>query len=174
MCLTLGLKWIKGWAQLGPWTRIPTWRHSMHRGLLTVWQLSTESSVPNGSICRASVLSSHQTHIQESNWHHFLWILWYKWITKKCPVSRGGEWDSTSWWRKQSHNVKNTWVWRYCCVHLWKTQSAAVFISILSLFHHTLQEAKIFSAGLKWYGNGEKKNLPNVLNNCRKKLSFHM
>lgn len=91
------------------------------------------------------------------------------------PKFQERELDSTFWWGKQSHDAKEHVEGRHCCVNFWKIQSAVIFTPILSLFHHIelyFVRGQSFSAGLKWSGNEEKKNLPNVLNAFRKKITL--
>lgn len=107
ICLTLGLEWIKDWAQLAPWTRVPTCGLCMYPGLLTAWQLSTQSTPKWENLQNKCSFKSSDSYLR---------VTWYdvcvhlcsmvQWITKKCPVSRVRELDSTSCWGKQSHNAK--------------------------------------------------------------------
>lgn len=101
--------WLEHLHQVSPWGL----------GFLTTWQLVSQDKEPGR--CRISFSNPALEVIQ----CHFCCIL-FTINNKSWPGSRGGEIDSSSWWRRGAMFLKCMWEWKYCYGHFWKIPSATL------------------------------------------------
>lgn len=130
LCLALGPEWFKGWDhELHLHGRLSLWH-----GLVPAWQLSSVRHCPKWEHLESKC--SLETSASAS-----VSLLLYSVVKadpQEMPRLKGrGIRFYLLMEASKFTRLKSMYNERYCCVNLWKVQSATVFTFTLSSFHHS-------------------------------------